>query len=69
LSSVAIEAQDSLALQVLDLLTSGIGKPADQAARLDVPITTIYDARDRLSRCAKRIAKEGGEGQEKGGPE
>ena len=61
-------AKDSLALQVLDLLTSGIGKPADQAARLGLPITTIYDARDRLSRCAKRIAKGDAEEQKEGRP-
>jgi DNA-directed RNA polymerase specialized sigma24 family protein len=62
-------AQDSLALQVLDLWTSGVAKPADQAARLGVPVTTVYDARDRLSRCARRIAKEGGEGQKEGAAE
>jgi DNA-directed RNA polymerase specialized sigma24 family protein len=57
-------ASDTLALQVLDVLMSGTGKPADQAARLGVPVQAIYDARDRLARCARRIAKEDAEEQE-----
>ena len=61
-------AQDTLALQVLDLVTAGIAKPADQAAPLGLPISAIYDARDRLSRCAKRIAKEDAEEQKEGRP-
>jgi DNA-directed RNA polymerase specialized sigma24 family protein len=61
-------AKDTLALQVLDLVSSGVGKPADQAARLGVPVATVYDARDRLARCAKRIAKDGAEEQKEGGP-
>jgi DNA-directed RNA polymerase specialized sigma24 family protein len=50
--------KDSLALAILDLSTAGVAKPADQAARLGVAVNTVYDARDRLARCAKRIANE-----------
>jgi DNA-directed RNA polymerase specialized sigma24 family protein len=57
---------DTLALQVLDLLTSGVTRAVDQAAHLGVPVGTVYDARDRLSRCARRIAKGAAEGQKEG---
>jgi DNA-directed RNA polymerase specialized sigma24 family protein len=61
-------ANDTLALQILDLLVSGVSKPADQAARLGLPVGAVYDARDRLSRCARRIAKEDAEAQKEAGP-
>jgi hypothetical protein len=51
-------AGDAEALGVLDLTIEGIGKSAEQAARLGVPVGKVYDAKDRIKRHGKRIARE-----------
>lgn len=50
-------AQDSTALAVVDLVIEGVGQAAEQAARLRLPVTAVYDARERISRLTRRLAK------------
>jgi DNA-directed RNA polymerase specialized sigma24 family protein len=59
-------AQDATALAVVDLIVEGVGKPADQATRLSLPVTTVYDARERIARLTRRLAKEQAESQDAG---
>jgi DNA-directed RNA polymerase specialized sigma24 family protein len=49
---------DAEALAVLELKLAGVDKPAEQAARLNIPATRVYDARDRIRRCVDRIGRE-----------
>jgi hypothetical protein len=55
---------DSVALSVFSLVVDeGIDQPSSQAERLGLPVETVYDARDRISRHVKRLAKEHDEAQ------
>jgi hypothetical protein len=58
-------AGDRLAIDVFELVLEGVDKAADQATRLGAPVGKVYDARDRIGRHAKRIAKEYAEEQRK----
>jgi len=49
---------DAEALAVVELTLAGVDKPAEQAARLNTLATRVYDARDRIHRCVRRIARE-----------
>jgi DNA-directed RNA polymerase specialized sigma24 family protein len=60
-------AQDPTALAVVDLVIEGVDKPADQASRLGLPVTAIYDARERITRQTRRLAKERAERQDEEG--
>jgi DNA-directed RNA polymerase specialized sigma24 family protein len=50
--------EDAEALTVLDLTVEGVEKPAEQAARLGIPVGKVYDARDRIGRQVRRIRHE-----------
>ncbi len=49
---------DTEALAVVELSLTGVDKPAEQAARLNMPVTRVYDAKDRINRCMRRIGRE-----------
>jgi DNA-directed RNA polymerase specialized sigma24 family protein len=49
---------DAEALAVLDLTVEDVHKPAEQAARLGIPVGKVYDARDRIGRQVRRIGHE-----------
>jgi DNA-directed RNA polymerase specialized sigma24 family protein len=49
---------DAEALAVVELKLAGVDKPAEQAVRLNMPETRVYDARDRIGRCVRRIRRE-----------
>ncbi len=57
-------AEDPTALAVVDLVIEGVGRAADQAARLRLPVTAVYDARERITRLTRRLAKERAERQD-----
>jgi hypothetical protein len=52
---------DADALAVLDFTVAGVDKPAEIAERLGVDVGVVYDARDRIGRHARRIAKQAAE--------
>jgi hypothetical protein len=49
------------ALAVLDFTVAGVDKPAEIAERLGVDVGVVYDARDRIGRHVRRIAKQAAE--------
>ncbi len=49
---------DAIALAVVDLTSEGVDKPAELAARLGAKVELVYDARDRIARHVRRIAKQ-----------
>jgi len=49
---------DAEALAVVELSLAGVDKPAEQAARLNIPVSRVYDARDRVGRCVRHIGRE-----------
>jgi DNA-directed RNA polymerase specialized sigma24 family protein len=49
--------EGDLCRKVLELICEGTIEPREQAVRLGVPVSKIYDARDRLRHAAERIAR------------
>jgi DNA-directed RNA polymerase specialized sigma24 family protein len=50
-------AGDHVGLAVLELLRAHVADAREQAARIGVSVSAIYDARDRIKRAAARSAK------------